>query len=557
MKSSPLAHTGKFAALLDQEVSMGRQFLLFVLIGFPYQYGFRFLSLADSLACTFIDASLYTLLLGLCLRLDLVRITLCFLALPYLLFFPGWLNLPAAIVFGAIFLYCLWNAITNLRCTAPMIVTGNRMVVFLMLAAWINISGIGGYGFQWADYDINNARLHDLVMFDWPLRYGENRNLVYYFGYFLPAAALGKITSVDIAIRSMYFLALAGAALALRWLAYLSGWRMGLLLTIIFILFGPLDILNLLYVTRDQPSPLSGLVDTFRNDDLDMLNFATGYKVKFFMGSYPGNSYQLFWSPQQLFAGWLCAALLMHLFLQQQYRHFLFAYTLLCLWGTLVMIALLPLVIISIIIALSGKHQRTLFSIPNIAGAGSLAIIFILFYLGGSTAHNPSAWLFDAVNWRGQYDLLLAFYLANWGCYALLAIPHITRSDIRTRTWFAALLLALVLLPLRIFGEWSDLLCRGSTVLMFLLLVFNLGAIAGDWQSGHRIRSTALVILLVCGSGTALLIQKVSIANYGETQPVQSLLDYPEKRIYPNFGPDDSLFNRWLRRTPANPQPVQ
>ena len=295
---------------------------------------------------------------------------------------------------------------------------------------------------------------------------------------------------------------------------------------------------------------------------MDTLTFTTSQQLKFysidqqklfFLGNYPGNSFQLYWSPQQLIAGWLCAALMMFLFLQKQLRHIVFIYALLFLWAPLVMVALLPFVVVAVVVTVVfSKNQRELFSFENIAGAGSLTAVFVIFYLAGSTDANPSYWLFEAVDWRNKWDLLAVFYLAAWGVYALALIPFILKCESRSKIWFGALVFALAVFPLRIFGEWSDLLCRGSAPLMFILLIYSLRAVHHYWHARQKMRTVMLLCLFIAGSASALLINSVSLLYYGQTEPVKTLLSY--NSIYPNFGPDDSLFNQLFRRT--LPEPV-
>ena len=553
----------KKLAVWSQSINTAWLWLLFFLIDFPYQYGFRYLPLVDSLSYACLDALLYTTILFITTRFDLARTTLCFLALPYLFFIPGWLNLSSAVALGSIFVFCLYRSLKSTTALSCQQITLRDFLVFQLILIWVNVSGIGGYGFQWPDYAINNARLHDLVTHAWPIRYSDDQNFVYYFGYFLPSAIIGKLFTIDVATRSVYLWAVAGVTLALRWTSHLSHWRYSACLLIVFILFGPIDILNVLYIKGQGDNLLAEFLSVFKNYDMDTLTFTTSQQLKFysmsqqklfFLGNYPGNSFQLYWSPQQLIAGWLVAALLMFLFLQQQLKHILFIYALLCLWGTLVMIALLPFVLCILLAALFKKrvsHQsllsHDLFSFENTLGAGSLVLVFVAFYLAGSTNANPTYWLFEASAWQQNWDFLLVFFLAAWLLYVLALLPYIRSCSADIRLCFYGLVIALAVLPLRIFGEWSDLLCRGSAPLMFLLLVFLLQAIRHYWQQQKKFQAIALLCLLIPGSASALLINKVSLMYYGQTEPVKSLLSH--QSIYPNFGPDNTLFNQLFRHS--------
>ena len=130
--------------------------------------------------------------------------------------------------------------------------------------------------------------------------------------------------------------------------------------------------------------------------------------------------------------------------------------------------------------------------------------------------------------------------------YVLVLLPFLTNADHKNKTGFIALCIALLLLPCGMFGQWSDLLCRGSAPLMFLLLVFLLRAVHYYWENRQWKMITLLVCLFVTGSGSAIMANRVSLQHYGETQPVNALASYPN--AYPNFGPDGSLFERWFRR---------
>jgi len=542
------------ASILQKKISLVTILAILLILDFFFQHIIRHLPISDAIESAILNAVIYTGILYLTTRFDLARVTLCFLALPYLIFIPGWLNLPTAIPLLIIYIYCMRSSLCSITVTSHQVITWNDFFAFLLILTWVNISGAGGYGFQWEDYGVNNARLHDLIVNEWPIRYGANQNFVYYFGYFLPAAIIGKISSIEIAIHSMYGWTALGVTLAVRWLSYLSKWKFSIALVFIFILFGPVDLLNVLYISAQNDFSWSN-IQLFWSGNLDGLNFTTSNSLGVFIGNYLSNVFQLYWSPQQVISGWLCTAFMTHLFLQKKFNHVLFIYALLCLWAPLAMIALLPFVLLIIVSQLCNKNGREILSIENTLGAGSLIIVFVVFYLSGSATANPSHWLFEVIDWRSQWDVLLVFYLAAWGLYALAMIPFILKSDARSRLWFACLVFALTILPLRIFGEWSDLLCRGSAPLMFLLLVFILQAIRH--YNTHRNKIAVILFggLFLLGTTSAVMINRISLQRYGLTQAVNPLLSY--SNAYPNLGPDDSPFEHWFRRTLPTQNPAK
>src|SRR5262249_5369623 len=148
-------------------------------------------------------------------------------------------------------------------------------------------------------------------------------------------------------------------------------------------------------------------------------------------------------------------------------------YALLCLWAPLVMIALLPFAVVGATYA-ARQHLRKLLTLENCVGAGMLAALFLIFYGGGSASKNPSFWTLTAFDPARKWDGVLLFYLLSWGFWAAAIAPSLVHAETRQRAWFYCLLLTLLMLPLRTYGQYNDLLCRGSIPLMFLLLVYLL-----------------------------------------------------------------------------------
>jgi hypothetical protein len=524
-------------------LSLASVFVIFFALHFPYHYGFRFLPVLDSVTFALRDALIFTTLFWISTRLDLARVTLCFLALPYLIFFPGWLNTATAVALLIIFIYCMANTLRSTTAISNSSLTLQDLFTFVLIIIWVNLSGAGGYGHQSADYAIHNSRLKDLVDYTWPVHYGENRNFVSYFAYFLPAATIGKLSNAEIALRSMYPWTILGVTLVLRWLSYLSGWRFSLSLVFIFIFFGPLDILNLFILGFHANIPLnSAFSETLVNTDY--LDFRTQYDIGFNIGNYLSTTFQLFWSPHQVIAGWLCISLMTHLYMQKQNGQFIFIYALLCLWSPLIMIALFPFVLAAIVTTWFDKKWRDIFTLENTLGAGAISTLFVVFYLAGSPQSIPSPFILDGFDWKNKSGMLILFYLSAWGLYAAALTPFVRRQHAPHITWFLCLIFILLLLPLKKFGAYSDLLCRGSAPLMFLLLIFILQAI------NHYQQKRSLFVLMLCllllGSASALLQLRSAINNYDDRPDPAKITDY----LYAeeNLGPDNTFFNHHFRR---------
>jgi len=539
---------------LSKSVSVAAVFFLLFAIHFPYHYGLRYLPLFESLTIALVDAVIFTTIVWITTRLDLARVTLCFLALPYLIFFPGWLNTPAAVTLLIIFIYCITNTLRTTTSTSHSSITLHDLLAFVLIIIWVNLSGAGGYGHQTPDYGVHNARLKDLVDYSWPVHYGENQNFVSYFGYFLPAAIIGKLSNADFAFRSMYPWTILGVTLVLRWLSFLSGWRFSALLVSVFIFFGPIDILNVFALGYHADIPLdSAFAETLVNSDY--LDFRTRYDIGFIIGNYLSNTFQLFWSPHQVIAGWLCIGLMTHLYLQKQTTHFVFTYALLCLWSPLIMIALLPFVFVAVLPPLFSKKSGAVVTIENLLGAGAVSAVFVAFYLAGSPQSIPSPFILSGFDWKNQGWVLALFYFSAWGAYIAMLKPFIARQEPEKKIWFICLAIVLFVLPLKKFGAYSDLLCRGSAPLMFLLLIFILQAIGQYWRRQHGVLLVLLLGLLVLGAGSSLLQLRHAFNRYGTKPVTASIVHYAYAEE--NLGPDNTFFNRALRHKPSDVKPAK
>lgn len=519
-------------------------FLILFVGDLCYQLTLRNMELPPGLSVALANGLLYSGLLWIGFRLDLARASICYLALPYFLFIPGWLNTPSAFLLSAIFVSSLYFTLSHIQGPRQDQITLQNLLAFILILLWVNLSGAGGYGYQTRDWEVHNARLHDLALLSWPVRYGTDQNLVYYVGYFLPAATIGKLTTLDMGVKSLFPWTALGVMLAIRWLGVLSQWRFSPWLVLIFMLFGPLDIVNFITLILFSPEPSLEAAGAALIS-LNTLDFILWDPFGFFVGNFLSNTFQLYWSPQQVVAAWLCMGLLTYLFFTKQDRSILFVFSLLCLWAPMPMLAMALLVVLAMSYQIKNRW-RALCTFENIFGAVSLLGVFVVFYLGGSSNKNLSFWIFSRLSTIHHFLALLFLYLSAWGIYALSLFSAHRSDERKYRLWFLCLLLSLVLLPFYLFGDYSDLLCRGSAPLMFLLLIFLLRALSVYWHNKRFLHCGLLACLLFAGTASALLNTRVAILNYGQTLPAGSVINH--KYAFENLGPDNTAFARWFRK---------
>ena len=130
-----------------------------------------------------------------------------YLALPVLIFFLGWMKLYIALPVCLIILYAVWKAsVTEQGLWYPV---WNKDTIRLaciiagIIGLWVYFSGIGGMTFQNSDHWWRNQTFEILVEYDWPVTKRvmmedgiHTRGLIYYIGFWLPAACVGKLFGV-------------------------------------------------------------------------------------------------------------------------------------------------------------------------------------------------------------------------------------------------------------------------------------------------------------------------------------------------------------------------
>ena len=112
----------------------------------------------------------------------LTALSLCYLLLPYLIFFVGYLKWPFALLMSSCAIAGTITSVWHLRRSKPASkfsaeneATSLTLTFFIALVfsvfGCVLISGIGGYGYQDHDWYKHNAILSALILHDWPVAY--------------------------------------------------------------------------------------------------------------------------------------------------------------------------------------------------------------------------------------------------------------------------------------------------------------------------------------------------------------------------------------------------
>lgn len=413
------------------------------------------------------------------------RISILYLVLPFILFLFSWVRLTIAVPLAIVLLFALYKLLITNSQSPAFHFSLNTVYWLLITAFWLLLSGIGGYAFQNWDHNWRNAVFHDLINFDWPVYYVQPENgpvklLVYYVGFWLPSAWIGKLFGWQAANLALFIWSLIGLLLITHQLA--SALKTSTIkATLLLIFFSGLDFLGTLLFAQDYPTLLPPIthLETWAGS-LQYSSFTT----------------QLFWVFNQAIPAWLCVVLIIEssgklLEKQEQAPALQILLWSLCFFfAPLAAVGLLPYVLIEI-------FKKTDFKAPfkNLRWEIILSaiIIFLLssFFFTANTAAQS----------RGFQSLplgkFLAFFLLEGGILWLLLAP----SKYRDPRWIVTGIL-IVVIPFIQLGSDRDFVMRASIAPLFYLMLMTGKTIFN--KSMPRLLLITCYLLLLIGSFTPL-----------------------------------------------------
>lgn len=354
-----------------------------------------------------------------------------YLTLPVIIFLIGWckwyIALPSVLVVCASF----WLCIREHSCGAEKLSIKANLTkccsILLIILVWVSLSGIGGYVWQNEDHSFRNAIFNLLVENSWPVTdtitvngYMQERGLVYYIGFWLPAALIGKLFGVNAGYAAQFVWAVTGIAL---FYALVCAWRRKIVIwpLLVIIFFSGADAVGTL-LNSNSVVRLLGSTHLER--------WPRHYQ-------FSSMTTQLFWVFNQAIPAWLASAMV---FLSEKPKNMIFTWSLIMITSTLPFAGLLPFVLYFMIFRCGWKNNGTVpqllgsawknwGSIQNILGGGIVGFISLFYLMGNVSAGNSSlrsalaplfqsgmsAWAIVAM----AAVLLLFLLAALWGIAAL------------------------------------------------------------------------------------------------------------------------------------------
>lgn len=370
-------------------------------------------------------------------------------------------------------------------------------ISFLILFFVNLLSGAGGLMFQNWDYHSRNALLHDLVEKQWPVKYdlsnqpeetkiigSSNGLLSYYFAWFLPSAALGKIThSFSIASLGIFIWNLIGINLIFYLIFRKFNKSKISYLFIVFAISG-LDIL------------ISAIINLLNNSTSIFPEIPKYIDTSVITFSMHGFFTHLFWVFNQSIPAWIICLLFIN---NPRYSSMGILFSMMAIYAPLPAIGLFILFILFIFAGvnfnsyINSNRIKILFSIKNFLPIVFMAPIAMIFLQNSSRFgfifNRPYG--FSVNELLMQYFLYLTFEIGIF----LLFINKNNKNKI------IALFLVLAIMPLFYIGVGYDFGNR-ATIPVFIFMTIE--AIRSIEQKHTNIRKYLITSAIALSSITGI-----------------------------------------------------
>jgi hypothetical protein len=410
------------------------------------------------------------------------RIAYLYLIIPFIIFCFGWLRWYYSI--PVIFAVITAGYLSIRRHSDPIHISFSKYkrtvwICFAILVLWVLFSGIGQFSYQNSDHYARNAVLQDLVQQPWPLVYDFTKwqpygvtepgsyMLVYYIGYWMPAALFGKLFGLQAAHFFLFLWTVLGVTLVFyficRHLKRISFWLLALCM-----LFGGMDVIP--FLIQGNYHPL-----------LHLEWWHNGYQ------QYTSNTSLLYWVFNQAIAPWLIIGMF---FNRVPNQNMAFLCALCFFYAPFPFLGLIPFAIYFFFTAgKPGLRIKEIFSFQNTPAAMLILLVTFGFFSAISTEKSFNLAL------RPFTDNLV-FYVIEFLVLAIIVLITGTRKLL-----VLIIISSLVLLSFIQYRHTPDLMMRASIPALFVLMVLTAEQLVKKRQ-GYL--GYVLVILVLVGSVTSL-----------------------------------------------------
>ncbi|MBR5535998.1 MAG: hypothetical protein IKU60_05050 [Clostridia bacterium] len=485
-----------------------------------------------------------------------------YIALPFLIFSAGFLKWYFAIPVSVCTILAI--ALSVRDCEGYEKVSKNRFTplciaggLFIIIAV-VLLSGIGNVLWQNNDHATRNTIFDILVNFSWPPEYikegGNEVALVYYIGFWLPSALIGKLTTLQAGY--IFQIIWAAAGLCILWyLLCVIHKKVVIYPLVIFLFFGGMDIIG------------HSFVELFYNNLTNLQKGAWAFPggsaitthIEWWAGyfQYSSNTTQLFWVFNQCLPVWIATIVIL---LEKNNKNLVFIMGTTLISSTLPFVGLIPIFVWCALCDHKGdllnrpftdnfgKSFFSLFTYQNVTGGGLSGIISFLYLIGNiasttqsdttttptSSAQGFSVWTFIitivasvaiftilkgkspitpvklvylipsvivaaflAVSPMLKIEYYLLFVIFEFGILSLLLLPSSGKSAL-----FFITIASLLIIPFFKVGKSIDFCMRASIPLLVVLCLFSLKAVKEYFDEEKQLLSTLLCVALMLGALT-------------------------------------------------------
>lgn len=429
-------------------------------------------------------------------RLGIVG-TYIYLMLPFILFILGWLKTWFAIPMIVILLFSFYKMLQHApELWIPELNRDNiEKIIFIVsiICFWVYLSGIGKMVFQNTDHVVRNAMFDLLVLGDWPIMgedvAGNSTSLIYYTGFWIPAAAVGKVLGLQAGYYMLMIWAVLGLVLVYYFICARSQ-RLEVWPIVVLIFFSGLDIVGHYLIGTEVGTMSRTLHLEWWNNPYQLSSTTT----------------QLFWVFNQCIPAWLATALVMEL---KDNRSIVIIWATTMLTSTLPFVGLLPIIVYMIFhrgCKKLGKENfihffKELFTFENVVGGGIVGIVSFL-YLSGNLSGgmvSTSAKASSSNGYNGSLLLWIICIILEVGIYLLLIY-----KKQRNNKLYYIIVMELCLFPLIRVGTSNDFCMRAVIPAQFILMLYIIDLLREAAIEKKRILLVSTIIILGIGSVTPI-----------------------------------------------------
>lgn len=450
-----------------------------------------------------------------------------YLILPFLIFSLGWLKIYIAIPIVLLLIICYFKICKeSTEVWLPQMTQDNIIKILFIIgviALWVYFSGIGKFVFQNTDHEARNGLFNILVTFDWPVVNYDviqskmpgvtKSGLVYYIGFWLPSALIGKVFGLRIGYYAQALWALIGISFVYYLICSkyrkILVWPLGIL-----ILFSGLDIVGMFLIGNN----------IFQIPNTEHLEWwSTAYQ-------YSSMTTQLFWVFNQAIPAWLCTMLAIS---QKNNRNLVFILACCMLTSTFPFVGLLFIIVF---LCLSRKYDinpvlsrkikakkyfsaliKDTFTFQNIIGGGIVGITSFLYLMSNRSGMTVLSKEIEPVM-KNNLEKYIIFLVVEIGVYVIL-LYHYNKKNL---LYYYIILLLILIPPIHV-GLSNDFCMRASIPPLFILMLLFIDTTEKALQENNKAILGAVSIIVLIGSITPLheLARTVTYTNISVNQAEQ------------------------------------